>query len=357
MSEKTEQPTAKKLRDARKKGQVAKSREIPSAAVLLGIFMTLWLFWGFYLTHFESLVLLPTRFYEQPFPRALKNVLHGILKEIAVLSLPTLSVAVILGVLGNFFQIGFLFAPESIKPEMKKLNPIEGLKKIFSLHNLIELLKSGIKITFLGMLLYLVIRQSVDPLLKIPFLGLPGVSFILAEVLKKMAVYTGAAFLIVAAVDYYLQQFQHTKKLKMTKDEVKREYKEMEGDPIIKGKRKQLHQEMAMHNAAEKARKSTVVITNPIHFAVAVYYDAEEGNLPVVVAKGENRLARRIVEIAREEGIPVMQNVPLARALYRRVEPDQYIPSELIAPVAEVLRWVAQWRKNPHGPEPPYEPG
>ena len=150
----------------------------------------------------------------------------------------------------------------------------------------------------------------------------------------------GAAFIVIAVADYAFQKRQYLKKLMMTKEEVKREYKESEGDPMIKSKRRQLHRELMTNNMLQNVRRASVVVTNPTRIAVALIYDGEETPLPLIAAKGENLLARRIIEIAREEGIPVMENVPLARALHQNGEIDRYIPSDLIEPVAEVLRWV-----------------
>lgn len=346
MSEKTEQPTAKRLREARQKGQVAKSKEIGSTAILVGLFGIIWMKWDFYLDHLKELVLLPTKYYGLPFEEAFKAVVQGTITSIILICLPVLLVAVVLALVADFFQVGFLFATESVKPDIKKINPAEGLKKLFSLKSLIELIKSIIKISFLGILLYFVLKDSIDPLFKIPHLGLPGISWVLAGILKKLVIYTSAAYLVIALADYVYQRYDHIKQLKMSKEEVKQEYKEMEGDPQIKGKRRQLHRELVMSNMLQKVKKASVVITNPTRIAVALLYDQEETKLPLVVAKGENLLAKRIIEVAQEEGIPIMQNVPLAQDLYAHGELDQYIPSELIGAVAEVLRWVQQLQRG-----------
>jgi type III secretion protein U len=346
MAEKTEQPTPKKLRDARKKGQVARSREISSAAGIVGLFGFIWLAWDFFLENLKELILFPTGFYEMPFRNALPHVLYGVMKKFILISLPVVLAALVVAIMANFMQIGVLFAFESIKPDIKKINPAQGIKKIFSLNNLIELLKSIVKIVFLATLLWIVIKGSIDSLLKIPHLGIPGVMTVLGAVMIKVVVFTSGAFVVVAVADFFFQKYQHIKKLKMTKDEVKREYKEMEGDPIIKGKRKQLHRELAMQDTVQKAKKATVIVTNPTRLAVALYYEKDKTPLPVVLTKGENLLAKRIIEVAREEGIPIMQNVPLAQDLYEHGDIDQYIPSELIEPVAEVLKWVQQLQRE-----------
>ncbi len=240
----------------------------------------------------------------------------------------------------NVAQIGPLLIFEPLKPDLSKLSPAQGIKKIFSLKNLIEFVKSVLKVVFLAVLLYQVIKGAIDPLLKLPYAGLSGILELLAPIMKTFAINVCLAYAVVAAVDYFFQKRQHLKGLRMSKDEVKREFKEMEGNPEIKGKRKQLHREMVMHDTVQKTRKSTVLVTNPTHYAIAIVYDEEKTKLPVVVAKGEGLLAKRMIEVAQEENIPVMRNVPLAHALFEQVEMDQYIPTDLLEPVAEVLRWV-----------------
>ena len=342
MSEKTEQPTPKKLRDARNKGQVAKSKEIPSAVIIIFTFMLVWIMFDYAVERIMETITVPTHFYDRPFREGLDATVHAVLTMIFDLSMPFVLGSAFVGVMANFFQVGFLFSMDSIKPDINKMNPVEGVKKIFSMNNLIELVKSILKIAFLSVLLYIVIRDAIDPLFKIPYLGLPGVKMMLGALLKQVFIYTAAAFVIVAAVDFFLQKHQHIKKLKMTKDEVKREYKEMEGDPIIKGKRKQLHQELVNSDTVQKTKKASVLVTNPTHIAVALYYNEEETKLPIVLTKGTNMMAKKMIEVAKEEGIPIMRNVPLARALYTQALEDHYIPSDLLEPVAEVLRWVQE---------------
>jgi len=344
--EKTEKPTPKRLRDARRKGQVAKSREIGSAANILAVFFFIWIFGEVYLRQLRELLFLGTEGYGEPFRQSLKLVISGAIVKLLTLTLPLLLLVIVVGAAANLFQVGVLFAFESVKPDLKKLNPASGLKKIFSVKNLVEFLKSVLKILFLSLMLYLVIKTSLPVLMGLPYGGPAAMLSVLASVLKKMVVYSSFAFIVAAAADYFFQKAQHVKELKMTKDEVKREYKEMEGDPLIKSKRRQLHQELLSDNMAQNVRKSTVVVTNPTRLAVALYYDKEEGGLPMVMAKGENLLAKRIVEIAQEEGIPVMMNVPLARDLYEQGETNRYIPSNLLEPVAEVLKWVYQLRER-----------
>lgn len=338
--EKTEQPTQKKIRDARKKGQVSRSKDVSSTANIIGCLLFLWVMSRFYLDRMKEFILVSATMSRNPFEDVLQMALTEATTLCGVLILPLLLWVIILGVAANFFQVGGLFAFELIKPDLKKLNPASALKKIFSKKNFIEFLKSILQTAFLLLLFYIVLKGAMPTLYDLPYGGMENVLPTLSTMVKKIVVYASMAFIAVAAVDYFFQKSQLMKELRMTKEEIKQEYKEMEGDPHIKSKRKQLHRELLTNNMLQNVRKSTVVITNPTRLAVALLYDKEETKLPVIVAKGENLLAKRIVEIAEEEGIPVMMNVPLAWDLYEKGQLDAYIPSELIEPVAEVLKWV-----------------
>ncbi len=340
MSEKTEQPTPKKIRDARNKGEVAFSKEVNAAVSIVAVFAWFAGMGDFYYEHLGRMLLLPIEFIDMPFDQAWVAVAKVVGREALLLTLPLLGLVALLGVLAGFLQVGPLFTLTPLKPELKKLNPASGIKKIFSLKNLLEFLKSILKIVFLTVLLWLLIRGFLDAILKLPRCGLSCLPVLIGQLMMRIALYSGAAFIVIAVADYAFQKRQYLKKLMMTKEEVKREYKESEGDPMIKSKRRQLHRELMTNNMLQNVRRASVVVTNPTRIAVALIYDGEETPLPLIAAKGENLLARRIIEIAREEGIPVMENVPLARALHQNGEIDRYIPSDLIEPVAEVLRWV-----------------
>lgn len=346
MSEKTEQPTSKKLRDARQKGQVANSKDVSSTALLVVLFAYFFAAWPWMYEHCVQLVTLPAQFYDAPFEEAYPAMIHAVVVEMSLLSLPILGIVIVAGVASNYFQVGALFVFEPIKPDLKKLNPFDKLKQMFSMKNLIEFVKSIFKVTFLGVLLYLVVRDAIEALVQIPYGGVDGVVALLGRMMLTVAIMTTFAYVVVAALDFWFQTKQHTKQLMMTKDEVKREYKEMEGDPTIKGKRKQLHQELVMSDTVEKTKKSSVLVTNPTHRAVAIYYKEGETKLPMIMAKGEDAVALRMIEAAKQAGVPIMQNVPLAHDLYDNAALEHYIPSDLIQPIAEVLRWVAELKAD-----------
>lgn len=347
--EKTEQPTPKKLRDARKKGQVAKSQDISSAVLTVCCFATLSILFYSIIDDMSHLILLPTKYYGVPFRDAYYPLMWEVVMVIAKISLPLLLVVSFMGPAANLFQIGFMLVFEPVKPDLKKLNPLDKFKQIFAMKNFVEFLKSSLKVAVIGVLVYLVVKDSIDSLMKLPYGGEQEILVALKPMLAVLAINICLAYIVIAAADFFFQKWQHVKQLKMSKDEVKREYKEMEGDPQIKSKRKQLHQEMIQSGTMESTRKASVVVTNPTHLAVALYYNEEDNEMPRVLAKGEDHVARMMVQVAKEEGIPVMQHIPLARALHEGVDVGRFVPADLIQPLAEVLAWVQQLKNESEG--------
>jgi type III secretion protein U len=269
-------------------------------------------------------------------------VVDAVLSTAISLLLPLIAAVLAAGFISNFFQVGVLFAFESIKPDLKKVSPGQGIKKIISIKNLIEFIKSIVKIAFLGILVTLVIMGGIGTMLLTPMCGMDCVNQAFGSLLKQIAIYTIVAFLIIAFADFVFQRFQYTKSLKMTKDEVKREYKESEGDPIVKGQRKQLAQEFAMSDTRKQVGRASAVVVNPTHLAVAIRYDPETTALPLVVAKGRMLRAQAIRVEAERAGVPIFRNVPLARQLFADVAEGDYVPDELFDVVAEILAWVSR---------------
>ncbi|QVQ24849.1 type III secretion system export apparatus subunit SctU [Achromobacter deleyi] len=349
--EKTEQPTSKKLRDARQKGDVAHSKDFTQTLLVLALF-------GYMLGNAHGiveslgrLILIPATLTGMPFEQALPTVLDAALREAVALVLPFVLIVLIVGMFSEFLQVGVVLAFEKLKPSAKKLDVMENLKNIFSKKNLVELLKSVLKIAFLSVLVALVVRDALPELMAVPHSGLAGLEAGVGGMMRTLVVNIAFAYVVISLADFVWQRMQYRKGLMMSKEDVKQEFKEMEGDPHIKHKRKHLHQEMVMHGAVASARKATVLVTNPTHLAIAIYYQPDETALPMVLAKGEGALAEQMMKAAREAGVPVMQNIPLARALMATAQADQYIPSELIEPVAEVLRLVRKLAANPE-PQP-----
>ena len=339
--EKTEMPTPKKLRDARQKGQVCTSKDVVSTALLV-VLLAITGVLGVKLTDDVSELL---RFIgmriEENDAFAVREAAKMAIWIMCWHSFVFVAVAALVGIAANMVQIGFLFTFEPLKPDLKKLNPAEGAKKIFAMKNVFEFLKNCVKVTFLSYLIYRLVLESVPALLPICYGTLDDVYPVLKAVLRNLAVYTAFGYIVIAIVDRLFQQKNFTKQMMMTKDEVKREYKEMEGSQEIKQAQRQFRDEILNGPDPRAAtKKADVVVTNPTHFAVGVRYRAEEAPLPKVVVSGMDRVAKIIRETALAEGIPIMENVPLARALYAKVKIDDFIPGELAEPVAEVLKWV-----------------
>jgi type III secretion protein U len=344
--EKDQEPTPKRLKEARDKGQVAKSQDVNSTVLLVGTLLYSAIIWPFALQWLGGLALLSIKLSSEPFEAALPIMMAASQNVFFYLVMPLMALVVVLGIASNFFQVGAIMSLEPVKPSLKKLNPMEGIKKIFSMKSLVEFLKSVAKILIVGTVVVMAVWGLIGSLIEIPFAGINGIFEVLPGILLPVTINTVIAYAVIAAFDMFYQQKQHIKGLRMTKDEVKREYKEMEGDPMIKSKRKQLHREMAMNDQAQNTRKASVLVTNPTHYAIALYYEPGKTKLPVVVAKGEGTFALRMMEIAKEADVPIMRNVDLAQALYNHAHVDQYIPADLIEPVAEVLRWVRELKED-----------
>jgi len=338
--EKTEQPTHKRLRDSRRKGDVAHSKDFTQTLLVVALFGYMCIEASTITESLGRLLLIPSTLVGMPFEIALPTALSAALDEAVGVVLPFVVIVLLVGMFGEFLQVGIVLAFEKLKPSGKKLNVLTNLKNTFSKKNLVESLKSIIKIVFLCALITIVIRNDLPELMTVPRAGLEALGEAIGSMMRTLLLNVALVYVIIALADLVWQRMQYRKGLMMTKDEVKREYKESEGDPHIKQKRKHLHQEMVMQGGGRLARKPTVVITNPTHLAVALYYKQAETPLPQVIAKGEGPAAETIKQEARAAGVPVLENVPLARALWNTTQVEQFIPAELIEPVAEVLRLV-----------------
>jgi len=342
MSEKTEEPTDHKLEEARKKGQSPKSADVVVAAILVVSMMALMGGGETIHNRLSKTVSLAMRqgmqaqSNEEVFAIVSDMVLNGL-----IASLPLVAVSVLVAVVALFGQIGFNLSFEAITPKFDKLNPAEGLKKIFSVRSLIDLVKAIFKAIALGCVIWSIVRGLVPLLAGSAYLSAHAAGqFAWISMLKLLAA-SCVVFVIVAPVDFGIQRWQFMRDQRMSKDDIKRENKESEGDPELKGKRKQLAQEMATTAPQQRVPGATVVVTNPTHYAVALRYEPGETALPIIVAKGVDEQAAVIREIAKEHHVPIIGNPPLARALHK-VPLDQPVPEELFEAVAAVLRWVAE---------------
>ena len=340
--EKTEMPTAKKLRDARQKGQVCTSKDVVSTALLVVLMYLAALLSTILVDDLEQLITFIGR--ANSAPDAEGSIRMAGINTVAVIckhSFIFVVVAALVGVAGNMCQIGFLFTFEPLKPSLNKMNPVEGFKRIFSMKNLFEFLKNCVKVCFLGYLIWKLMEASYPELLTLCYGTIDDIMPCLAVIMKRLAAYTAFGYIVIAVVDRLFQQKNFTKQMMMTKDEVKREYKEMEGSAEVKQAQRQFRDEILNGPDPVQATKdSSVVVTNPTHIAVAISYKPEEAPLPKVAVMGADRVAAIIRRTAMEEGIPIMENVPLARRLYAEAKVEEFIPLALVEPVAQVLKWV-----------------
>ena len=341
--ERTERATTKRREEARRKGQVAQSREISSVLILLTA-MGFFYFAGSWM--FENVSEVIGGIYARLGTLRLDAVSDvnafavDIFKRVFLILIPFFVPVLIAGIAGNIGQIGFEIHGQTIKPKLDKLNPISGIKKFVSLKSLVEMVKSIFKILFVGGIAYGVVSKETA---KFPGLMQQEVGEILlfiGKVAFKIFFFVCLALILLAALDYLYQRWQYEKDLKMTKQEVKDERKQSEGDPKIKGRIRRMQLEMARRRMMEAVPQADVVITNPVHLAVALKFDAASMVAPAVVAKGSGHIAERIKETARNHQVPIIEDKPLAQALHKMVEIGEYIPVELYRAVAEILAYV-----------------
>lgn len=345
-SEKTEQPTEHKIRKAREDGQVAKSKDF-TQTLLMGALL------GYMLADSEGIIknlvemmVLPSQLYGMEFRDALRILIDQSLSIFVKILMPFILLVIVVGIFSEMIQTGPLLAFKALMPKGDKLNPVSNLQQMFSMKNIVECIKSIIKVCFLSAIIYFVLRDSFQPLILIPASGLAAAGVAVADMLKTLVIYSFIGFGAMSLLDLIWQRYQHIKNLMMSMDEIKQEYKQLEGDPHVKSHRKGLAKEIAMGEMVLKTRKSSVVVTNPTHLAIALYYEPSVTPLPVVLAKGQDGLAFQMVDMAKQYGIPVMQNINLARALMSFAKIDQYIPSDLIEPVAEILVALRRLAEN-----------
>lgn len=338
--EKTEEATPRRRQEARKKGQVAKSADLNAAVVLLALVVLLYTLRGYFTAQLSNY-----------FVYILNNINRQLLSEQNLLNLfintavlflkvmaPVFLAAMVMGLSINFTQVGFLFAPEAIKPKLENINPIKGFQRMFSVKALVELLKALFKIVVVGAISYGLIKGDFQKLFYLVYLDIAASFAEVAMLLFRISLNIIVVFLVIAVLDFLFQRQQFSKNLKMTKHEVKEEYKQTEGDPLLKAKLREKQRQMAMHRMMHSIPEATVVITNPTHLAVALKYNsAGRTGAPVVVAKGAGTIAKRIVEKAKEHDVPVIEEKPVARFLYQHVQIGQEIPAELYQAVAEIL--------------------
>ena len=346
--EKTEEPTSKKLEDARKEGQVAKSKEIGNAFGLLSLFLVMKLYLGTLGKRFLELFSasygqIPdvAKMYNGNLPVAsLQVLIRGMMLQILFILAPVLLVGVAVAVICDIVQVKWKPTTKPLKPKFNKLNPVKGFSRIFSPNSLVELLKSLLKLALIGYMVYSYLKDRVGDIFLLYDITLNQAIGLIGEIVVDLGIRVAAVYMIIAFLDFGYQKWKFHEDMKMTKQEVKDEYKNQEGDPQVKSKQKQRMREASMRRMMQQLPEADVVITNPTHYAVAIKYDPDRFDAPYVVAKGENYLAQRIKDVAKENNIEIVENKPLARMLYANVDVGGLVPPELYQAVAEVLAFV-----------------
>lgn len=342
--EKTEKATPKKRQEARRKGQVLHSKEIASALVLVFVFVGVRMFGGYIYNEVADFT--KRLFVEYPkiddlftfdmLSKLFVETLTVILKATA----PIFAIAVIAGLIAGYAQVGFLFTLETLGFKFNRLNPLNGLKRMFSLQAIMELVKSIFKIVIIGYIAYSYLSGEAVNVLNMMNMDVMSIGTYIGTTAVNVAIRICVALILLGVLDYFYQWWEYEKNLKMSKEDLKEEYKQSEGNPEIKAKIKQKQRQISMRRMMQEVPKADVVITNPTHFAIAVKYDALEAKAPIVIAKGQDFIALRIKEAAKENKVEIVENKLLARTLYETVEIGQAIPPELYQAVAEILAFV-----------------
>ncbi|MBC8062244.1 MAG: fused FliR family export protein/FlhB family type III secretion system protein [Clostridiaceae bacterium] len=346
--DKSEEATAKKKQDARKKGQVAKSKEINLTATLLASTLVIAALGNYmkdnlgrFLLDFYTNYLNSTLSYS-----SISHIAIIAVTRIGLVLLPFIIPIMALGVISSLAQTGFLLSAESIKPSLSKINPLKGFKKMFSMRSFVELFKNLAIVSVVGFVGYKYIYSNFSSLLYMGDVGVPS----MLELFKKLVVgiFTQTIYVLIAIsiIDYIFQRRSYNKDLKMSKQEVKEEYKQQEGDPQVKGKIRQKQREMASRRMMSEVPNATVIVTNPTHLAIALKYEEGKSEAPIVVAKGADLVAFKIREIAKENDVPIIENKPLARLIYKEVELEQEIPAQMYQAIAEILALVFKMKKR-----------
>ena len=351
--EKTEPATEKKLSDARKEGQVAKSRELGQAFALLALFVVLkvWVgtmghnFMNGFRMNYSRMKEMTTLVNGEISVKDFTRLLNSNILQMALIVAPVFVAALVVAVVSDVMQVKWQPTSKPLRPKFSKINPISGFKRIFSKEKLIDLLKSLLKIILLGYLAYTTIRGEFAVLFALYDVELIRAVTIIGEIAINMGLKISAFYIVIGFADFGYQKWKFAEDMKMTKQEVKDEWKNAEGDPAIKGKQKQRMMEASRRRMMQAVPSADVVITNPTHFAVAVKYDVSVFDAPFVVAKGEDFLAARIKERAEEAGVEIVENKPLARMLYYNVDLGSPIPPELYQTVAEILAAIYNARQ------------
>ena len=351
--EKTEKATQKKITDSREKGQVLQSKEVNSAFMLLGAFISLSLLGGFIGNIITRLTLYVfDEFLNINYSFSITNIyklMVTVLYHLLLMALPIALICLLIGLISSYMQVGYLFTTKTLEVKFSKLNPIEGFKRMFSMKSLVELVKSFIKIIFVGYVVFRYVEGHLETIFNTMYMDTVVIIKTLVTITVQIGVRAGMVLVFLALLDYIYQKYEYNKNLKMTKQEIKEEYKQTEGNPQIKSKIKEKQRQISMRRMMQDVPSADVIITNPTHFAIAIKYDPNLSDAPMVVAKGVDIIAQKIKEIASNNNVPMVENRQLARALYDVADIGRPIPQDMYQSVAEVLAYVYQINNRSKG--------
>ncbi len=349
--DKTEKPTSKRIRDSRKKGDVVKSKDLTTTLTLLGWILIIYLLGEYTWRELSQLFNSTFTVLHQSGEMRMAEVAQSAAKAMMAVSLPILCFVSALGMLVEFIQVGPVFATDKIKPDFTHMNPGKGLKKLISQDNWFELGKNVLKIILIGAITYVIAKNALPDLVKLPFAPIQNTGQAYYQLIVKIFSIIAIIFIFVSLGDAGYQNYSYIKRLMMSMRDIKQESKDDEGDPMIKAKRRQLHQEWSQRNTMEAVRQSSALVVNPTHIGVAIRYFPGEDEVPFIMAKGEDQLVPLMKAAAREAGVPIMRHVPLARRLNENTEIEDFVPMDAFEAVAAVLLWAQAVKRGEIDPE------
>lgn len=348
-SSKTEQATPKKREDERKKGNIFQSSDVISAFSILALFFTIKIMLPFiyqYMTNFITKYFVYTKTVTDLTTDFVMDVAKDTMIAIFLTAGPMLLMSIAVGIIATGVQTKFKFSKENLKVKFSRLSPLKGIKRMFSLRSVTELLKALIKISIMAYVLYSAFMGVANSFANLMYEDVMQATYFILDTIMGIVIQLSLAFILIAAFDYLYQWWEYERNIRMTKQEIKEEYKQLEGDPLIKSQIRERQRKLSMQRMMQQVPTADVIVRNPTHFAVALKYDIEKNGAPIVVAKGQDYMAFRIIEIAEQHNIPMTENKPLARALYSSVEVNREIPPEYYVVLAEIMAWVYSKKRS-----------